>query len=49
MDVKLAFINGDLKEEVYVHQPTGFAIPNKEGKVLRLRKALYGLRQAPRV
>jgi hypothetical protein len=48
MDVKSAFLNGDLKEEVYVHQPPGFAIPGKEGKVLRLRKALYGLRQAPR-
>jgi hypothetical protein len=49
MDVKSVFLNGDLKEEVYVHQPPGFAIPGKEGKVLRLRKALYGLRQAPRV
>jgi hypothetical protein len=48
MDVKSAFLNVDLKEEVYVHQPPGFAIPGKEGKVLRLRKALYGLRQAPR-
>jgi hypothetical protein len=48
MDVKLAFLNDNLKEEVYVHQPPGFAIPGKEGKVLRLRKALYGLRQAPR-
>jgi hypothetical protein len=48
MDVKSAFLNGDLKEEVYVHQPPGFAVPDKEGKVLRLRKALYGLRQAPR-
>jgi hypothetical protein len=47
MDVKSAFLNGDLKEEVYVHQPPGFAIPDKEGKVLRLRKALYGLWQAP--
>jgi hypothetical protein len=46
MGVKSAFLNGDLKE-VYVHQPPGFAIPGKEGKVLRLRKALYGLRQAP--
>jgi hypothetical protein len=48
MDVKLAFLDGDLKEEVYVHQPPGFAIPDKEGKVWRLRKTLYGLRQAPR-
>jgi hypothetical protein len=48
MDVKSAFLNGDLKEEVYVHQPPGFAIPGKEGKLLRLHKALYGLRQAPR-
>lgn len=46
MDVKSAFLNGDLKEEVYVHQPPGFVIPGKN-KVLRLRKALYGLRQAP--
>jgi hypothetical protein len=47
MDVKSAFLNGDLKEEVYVHQPPGFVIPDEEGKVLRLRKALYGLQQAP--
>jgi hypothetical protein len=47
MDVKSAFLNDDLKE-VYMYQPPGLAIPSKEGKVLRLRKALYGLRQAPR-
>jgi hypothetical protein len=46
MDVKSAFLNDDLKE-VYVHQPSGFTIPGKEGKVLRLRKTLYGLRQTP--
>jgi hypothetical protein len=45
MDVKSTFLNGNLKD-VYVHQLSGFAIPGKEGKVLRLRKALYGLRQA---
>jgi hypothetical protein len=48
MDVKSTFLNSDLKEEVYVHQPPGFVIPGKEAKVLRLCKALYGLRQAPR-
>jgi hypothetical protein len=48
MDVKSAFLNDDLKEEVYVHQTPGFVIPGKDGKVLRLRKAIYGLRQAPR-
>jgi hypothetical protein len=47
MDVKLASLNGDLNEEVYVHQPPGFAIPGKEGKVLCLRNVLYGFRQAP--
>jgi hypothetical protein len=44
MDVKSAFLNDDRKEEAYVHQPPGFVIPGKENKVLRLRKALYGLR-----
>jgi hypothetical protein len=49
MNVKSAFLNGDLKEEVYVRQPVGFIVVGQEGKVLRLRKALYGLWQAPRV
>ncbi|KAD3067701.1 hypothetical protein E3N88_35581 [Mikania micrantha] len=48
LDVKSAFLNGELTEEVYVQQPDGFAVKGKEGLVYRLRKALYGLRQAPR-
>jgi hypothetical protein len=48
MDVKSAFLNDELKEEVYVAQPDGFIIRGVEHKVLRLRKALYGLKQAPR-
>ena len=48
MDVKSAFLNGDLKEEVYVQPPPSFAVAGEEGKVYRLRKALYGLRQALR-
>lgn len=48
MDVKSAFLNGDLREEVYVAQPPGFVIDGAADKVLKLKKALYGLRQAPR-
>jgi hypothetical protein len=48
IDVKSAFLNGDLAEEVYVHQPPGFVAEENEKKVMRLHKALYGLRQAPR-
>ncbi|GJY42076.1 ribonuclease H-like domain, reverse transcriptase, RNA-dependent DNA polymerase [Tanacetum coccineum] len=48
LDVKSAFLHGELKEEVYVTQPEGFMKREDNGKVYRLIKALYGLRQAPR-
>ncbi|GJR45537.1 integrase, catalytic region, zinc finger, CCHC-type containing protein [Tanacetum coccineum] len=48
MDVKREFLNGLLKEEVYVAQPEGFVDPDHPEKVYLLRKALYGLKQAPR-
>nr|GEX35695.1 retrovirus-related Pol polyprotein from transposon TNT 1-94 [Tanacetum cinerariifolium] len=49
MDVKMTFLNGPLKEEVYVAQPDAFVDPDHPEKVYRLRKALYVLKQAPRV
>jgi len=48
MDVKLAFFNGYVEEEIYVSQPQGFEVNEKEHKVCRLKKALYRLKQAPK-
>ena len=48
LDVKYAFLNGDLKEEVYLVQLEGFVKQGQEHLVCRLRKTLYGLKQVPR-
>jgi hypothetical protein len=49
MDVKTAFLYGDIDVEVYVEQPDGFTASSQSDKVCKLRKALYGLKQSPRV
>ena len=48
MDVKTAFLNGDLREEIYMDQPEGFQVEGCEDKVYKLKKTLYGLRQSSR-
>ena len=48
MDVKTAFLNGELEEEIYMDQPDWFVANGQEGKVCKLLKSLYGLKQAPK-
>ena len=48
MDVKTAFVNGDLEEDVYMDQPVGFAEEGKEHMVCKLKRSIYGLKQASR-
>ncbi|BFG26329.1 hypothetical protein CerSpe_126030 [Prunus speciosa] len=48
MDVKTAFLHGDLEEDIYISQPQGFIEASKENLVCRLKKSLYGLKQSPR-
>jgi hypothetical protein len=48
MDVKSAFLNGVLNEEIYMEQPQGFIVTRQETKVCCLKKTIYGLKQASR-
>ena len=48
MNVKMAFLNGELEEEIYMEQPDGFVVNGHEGKVCKLLKSLYSLIQAPK-
>lgn len=48
MDVKTAFLNGDLDEEIYMVQPEGYVTLGQENKVCKLKRSLYGLKQAPK-
>jgi hypothetical protein len=48
MDVKTAFLNGIIEEEVYIDQLEGFETFDRDSHVCRLKRALYGIKQAPR-
>ena len=48
MDIKVAFLNEDLNEKLYIEQLEGFIVSRQENKVCKLVKSLYGLKQAPK-
>ena len=48
MDVKIAFLHGDLEEQIYMEQPEGFNQLGQEHLIYKLKKSLYGLKQSPR-
>ena len=49
MDVKTAFLHGDLEEEIYMKQPEGYVVKGKKELVCKLKNSMYGLKQSPRM